>query len=385
MNDIFEVAKLLVKKKMKALTSHEKQSLKKLEEKFPFAKKISYGKILNKISYYDTLSNKKGWKSIKAKQSESSRSASISLVTKSWLKYAAIIIVLLGLGSFIYTISINSSFFNNQISNDLPKVVLKLENGSFEEIDTNKKRKILDAQGKIIGTQKGEKLIYGETIGKDNGVLIYNELIVPNGRKMELLLSDGTYIYVNSGSTIKYPVRFIDGQERQIFLKGEAFFDVAKDTTHSFIVNAKDIDVQVLGTKFNMSAYEDDDLINTVLVEGSVNVNSIANKALLSKLEPGYMASWNKDKETLNIESVNTEIHTSWIDGKLIFEDVPFKEITKKLERHYNVIINYDNKELESERFDAKFDIETIEEVFETFAKKDSLQFTIEDNLITIY
>src|SRR5690606_15066526 len=128
-------------------------------------------------------------------------------------------------------------------------------------------------------------------------VLIYNELVVPYGKRMKLILSDSSIVHINSGTRLKYPVKFLKNKDRKVFLEGEAFFEVSKSKTASFIVNTDNIDIRVLGTRFNVSSYANDNSVYTVLVEGSVELNttdSAKNDEKKYVLIPGQIASWDK-------------------------------------------------------------------------------------------
>ncbi|WP_457611141.1 FecR family protein, partial [Lutibacter sp.] len=192
---------------------------------------------------------------------------------------------------------------------------------------------------------------------------------------------------LNSGTSLKYPVKFLKGESRQVFLNGEAFFDVAKDSIHPFIVNMNDVGVRVLGTKFNTSSYPENDYINTVLVEGAVrlfNNTSVYNKINSTLLSPGYKASWDKHNNKISIDKADIALHTAWIKGRIIFKHLSFKSIIKKLERQYDVTIMNNNKTLNNEFFTASFDTETIEQVMETFHKNYGIDYSIINHQIII-
>lgn len=169
------------------------------------------------------------------------------------------------------------------------------------------------------------------------------------------------------------------------FLNGEAFFDVAKES-NPFIVNVNNLNIRVLGTQFNVSCYPEDTVINTVLVEGSVSLfgDEVYNAETASILNPGFKASWNKTNDDISIDKVDTNIYTGWRKGKLIFKNLQFENIIKKLERHYNVSIVNDNKKLGEQYYNATFDIETIEQVLESFNESYEIKYTIENNKIII-
>ena len=245
-------------------------------------------------------------------------------------------------------------------------------------------RSLTNPAGEIISFQKGTRLQYNSIAQVQT--LTYNTLTVPYGKRFEVVLSDGTHVFLNSGTSLRYPVNFIKGQNREVFLKGEAYFNVTEDTKHPFIVNSGPLRTQVLGTQFNISSYSEDESILTVLVEGSVKVYSeIAEETGKEAiLQPGQKAAWSRSTKNIVVNEADIELHTAWIDGRIVFRKLPFSSILKKLERHYNVTIVNHNKALDSEMFRASFDIETIEEVMESFNRNYNIDYTIKNNQIII-
>ncbi len=304
---------------------------------------------------------------------------------RSVLKYSAVIIFILGLGYF----------FRNEISNldteviVVPKdeaITLQLENGDIKVIKEDGTSEVLDANGNIVGNQQGTKLVYDKEIIIEK--LVYNTLKVPNGKRFDVVLSDGTHVFLNAGTSLKYPIKFIQGKNRKVFLNGEAFFDVTKDEEHPFVVNAQALDVQVLGTKFNMTTYDEDAKSEVVLVEGSIAMNSenAVSESEGTILEPGFKGSYDKSEGVITTQKVNTSIYTSWISGNVIFRNAAFDSIVKKLERLYNVTIINNNEQLANERFNANIEVdnETIEQVLNYFNKVYQIEYTIVNNKIVI-
>lgn len=273
---------------------------------------------------------------------------------------------------------------SSNISYPADAITLTFENGTIKTIQENDQRQIVDSKGNVIGTQMGDKLRYNDTDTKENPSKkpIYNTLTVPYGKRFDLALSDGTQIMLNAGSSLKYPVQFVNGQERKVFLNGEAYFDVAEDKAHPFVVNANDIDVEVLGTEFNVSYYPEDPHINTVLVEGSVQLNSTGNNPVF--LEPGYLAQWDKDSESMVVEKVEIDLHTAWKDGILLFRKTPFSSIRKKLERYFDVPIESNNAFLEEQTYTASFTYESLYDILETFQEDVPFEYEVLDEKILI-
>ncbi len=263
-------------------------------------------------------------------------------------------------------------------------ITLKQGDGNVSVVDENGERNIVDTEGNIIGSQKGNQLNY--KVVKD-GVpreLVFNELTVPYGKRFDLVLSDGTQIKLNAGTSIRYPVQFIKGNERKVYLRGEAYFDVAKDEQHPFVVNANEVNVQVLGTEFNVSFYPEDANINTVLVEGAVNLYEEKNLDAVTVLTPGNMASWNRSEKEMSVKKVDISLHTAWKDGILLFKGTPFNSIRKKLERHFDISIENQYPFLEDQVYTATFQEEGIEEILNAFKEDTPFSYEMGNGGITI-
>ncbi|MCK0133846.1 FecR domain-containing protein [Arenibacter sp. S6351L] len=301
-----------------------------------------------------------------------------------FINYAAILVLVVGIGYF---------FTQHKLSSDLPvidknAITLELGNGNIQIITEKEQSAILDKNGKVVGKQQGSVLSYKDVANEVvSAAPIYNELTIPYGKTFKLILSDGTVVHLNAGSSIKYPVKFIEGSKREVFLHGEAFFDVTKDADHPFVVNVNDLNVRVLGTKFNVSSYPEEENVSTVLIEGSVALHgkdNDFNSANTVLLEPGYKGEWNQKSKETSITEVDTKMYTSWVEGRMIFRNTPFKIIRKKLERHYNVSIKNNNEILEEKTYNAVFDVESIDQVLRTLNEIYSIEYIIDQNEIVI-
>ena len=260
-----------------------------------------------------------------------------------------------------------------------------MDNGNIEVISEDGKRKITDAEGNEVGSQKGSTLNYNE--GIDPKKLIHNQLNIPNGKQFELVLSDGSSVFLNSGSSIKYPVKFLPGKTREVVLNGEAYFEIAKDSINPFIVNIADLKVRVLGAEFNLSSYPEENQVTTVLVNGSVGLYSGDNygRATTTFLKPGFRGVYDHSSGSITLDEVDTALYTSWKSGKLVFRSMQFKNIIRKLERAYNVSIVNNNRELGEQYFSASFDKdELMEQIFASFRTSYRFTYTIENEKITI-
>ncbi len=332
--------------------------------------KLLFNQIITQIDYKDQTGKKNNYFPIVK-----------HIKRSSFFKIAASIALAFCL---FYVYQINFIEIEETITND---VTLTLDNGEVEIISDDGDKKIKDKTGVIIGSQSGSQITYSNDI--INEELVYNTLTVPNGKRFDLVLSDGTNVKLNAGTSLKYPVKFLKGKNRQVFLEGEAYFDVARDKAHAFIVTANDLNVEVLGTEFNMSFYPEDYNINTVLIEGSVKLyekgktNVGVNESTM--LLPNYLASWNKANREISVKEVDTQIYTAWKDGMLIFRKASYRNIRKKLERHFDIIIDNQYSFLDDQIYTASFDKdETIENILDAFKGDTYFNYRRTNNLITI-
>ncbi|WP_281225520.1 FecR family protein [Flavobacterium aquiphilum] len=306
----------------------------------------------------------------------------------SVMKYAAIAILFLGIGFLMQKNFFNENSNKQKLVLNENEITLKLGDGNTKIIAADGTSKVYDANGKVVGKQNGKELVY--TSNGEGSELVYNTLSVPNGKRFNITLSDGTIVHLNAGSSITFPIAFLKNKIRKVFLSGEAFFEVAHDKKNAFVVNASKLDVKVYGTKFNVSNYQEDNSTDVVLVEGSVSMAESAetiNRKNEFFLTPGFKGTFNKENKKISNEKVNTSLYTSWMTGNLVFRDESFDNISKKLERRYNVIIINNNKNLSKETFNATIetDHESIEQVFNYFKKVYQIDYQIVENKIIIH
>lgn len=206
----------------------------------------------------------------------------------------------------------------------------------------------------------------------ESGAVAYNTVIVPYGKRTRITLSDNSTIWLNSGSKLVYPVCF-DEKKREVFLEGEAVFEVSPDQAHPFHVLSRNLEIKVLGTVFDVSAYADDSIVNTVLEHGSVELiykGASMFGSTKEKMVPGMLAMYDPNSKSLEQKSVNTKDYTSWKDGYLIMEKKSLGSIVKKLSRYYNVSIQIENQDLADETFTGQLDLRnTAMQVLELIAE----------------
>ncbi|NQU53329.1 MAG: FecR family protein [Bacteroidetes bacterium] len=183
------------------------------------------------------------------------------------------------------------------------------------------------------------------------------------GEVKNITLQDGTIVWLNANSSISYKEKF-SRKERKVFFKGEAFFDVTSDKKHPFIVETNHIIVNVVGTRFNISSYENDPTVQTFLEEGEVNITS---KTLNSKhtIKPNQLITFDKAKSKMTITPGDAEKYTSWLNGDLSFYNEKFESIARKLNRKYGVNIIINNEKIKHLKYTAQFKDENIDEILD--------------------
>jgi ferric-dicitrate binding protein FerR (iron transport regulator) len=221
------------------------------------------------------------------------------------------------------------------------------------------------AQYLLSVSQKTEKVYLAET-----------QIEVPLGQMSNITLPDGTTVRLNSGTKLFYSGNFHSG-DRIVSLSGEAFFDVAKDNSHPFIVKTNSLDFKVYGTSFNIQAYPDDQKTNTTLVEGSLGLVDKAGRELY-RLEPGENATFTGATKRIEVSKVNLDLYTSWKDGLVTFRNEKLKDVAKKIERWYNVEIVINNKRIGEEVYlGTIMKNKPIDQILEVFALTSSLKYRI--------
>jgi len=275
-----------------------------------------------------------------------------------------------------------------------------------KKIDFSKSKEVLLVlgDGKNLAIDKDESDInYSKsgkklTIGKEteieqetsrNSKVAYNTLIIPYGKRSKINLSDGTIVWLNSGSKLVYPVVF-KGDRRELYLEGEAIFDVAHDKKHPFIVMSKEQEIKVLGTVFGVTSYPEEGVINTVLKSGSVQISYHNDPELHHysdkiKITPGTKATYNKETKGIVSEKVNVNNYFSWREGFLIFKNNDLHYVMNRIARYYNLRVDIKNKELAEEKFSGYLNLnENINTVVKNISASTNMKYSIEDNKITI-
>lgn len=278
------------------------------------------------------------------------------------LKYVALLVLFVSVGYFVLN-SKNKTveqsepiIVNNKIETIKSKAILTLEDGSTVALGKGEtySSKNLSAQD--------EQLVYRKS-GESKKELVFNSLTVPRGGEFYVILSDGTEVWLNSESQIKYPENFVDGQTREVELAyGEAYFKVSPSVNHNGakfkVLHATNEEVEVLGTEFNIKAYNDESSTYTTLVEGSIALKVNGEKRLLV---PSQQAIYNSDNKQLEVKKVDVFDEISWRNNIYSFKSKPLKDIMNVLSRWYDMDVVFQEESIKETKFvgvlDKKQDI----------------------------
>ena len=303
------------------------------------------------------------------------------------LKYAAVALLFFSIGALLFykQNQFNPKFLTQRLSEAVPENVAKLIRANGENIT------LKNSKSTVLYQPSGKLVVNNDTISSDLSKTVaensMNQLIIPYGKTSEVMLPDGTKVFLNAGSRLIYPESF-SGKTREVFLVGEAFFDVKHDQDHPFIVQLSDLRVKVLGTRFNISAYPTDNVIETVLAEGKVNIEK-NNAGLFDKgieMMPDQLVSFDRTSRETSLRKVNTENYTLWTAGILKFESTDLNRITKRLERFYNIQFEYSSSLLGALRISGKMELkEDKDEICDRIARTASVKIVKKgDNIYEI-
>ncbi|QIA07418.1 FecR family protein [Draconibacterium halophilum] len=250
---------------------------------------------------------------------------------------------------------------------------------------------IAEEESNILYDEKGENITIDSTQKITQLVEekkpVFNTLVVPYGKRTQIKLADGSKVWLNSGSKLVYPATNT-GNKREVYIDGEAIFNVAHIDNKPFYVNTKDFKIKVLGTVFNVNAYEDDNNSGTVLAEGKIEISANNNTVFHSEKKtilPGTRIVYNNNTERFEESQVDVIKYLSWRDGYLILEKEPLETILKKISRYYNVDIELQSAAIGKETFSGNLNLRnTAEEVLNIIAETTQIKLNRENNKLII-
>ncbi|MFA4869411.1 MAG: FecR domain-containing protein [Pedobacter sp.] len=351
-NHIFDVSNLIGKYLRNELSVDEKERLniwiaESKENNLLFRRITAESFIQEELVRFSAADKSTAWERIK-KETQITETVKRKSPLRLIFRYAAVI-SLLALTITIFKIQQKQSTTNEMIAldqNDVSpggnKATLTLADGTSILLDDTKNGELAHQANTVISKNEAGQLHYLHSSKATNSELkesLFNTINTPRGGQFQLILSDGTKVWLNSISSLKYPAEF-KGNERHVVLTGEAYFEVAKNNKMPFIVNVGKTKVEVLGTHFNVMAYNDEKNSAITLLEGAVMVsNKISTNGIM--LKPGQQANIGKD-QLINITEADTEQSVAWKDGYFQFSRSNIEDVMKQLSRWYDIEVVFE-------------------------------------------
>lgn len=317
---------------------------------------------------------------IKARIGQVSPEKAPKLLWTRWIAAAAILIIV-GLGFYFYkpiSVGEQQSVYLNDIDPGKDGATLTLANGQ--------KILIKDALAGNIATQAGVKIsktadgqIVYELTSDNVDASQYNTITTSRGEQTQVRLPDGSVVFLNAASSLRFPTSFAKLKERRVELSGEGYFEVAKDKAHPFIVKSDQQQIEVLGTHFNVSAYKDEQTVKTTLLEGSVRIASGQSKVVLRPGEQALNVS-----EKLSVTQVDADKAIAWKNSKFVFEDENIESIMRKLSRWYNVEVVYQDNVSDRTFTGSISRYDKISKILDKISYIEAVKFKIEGRRIIV-
>lgn len=346
-----EIGKLISKKLISELTPDEHQRVDEWlsdKENAELYDSISLDKLEDRMTRYQNIDSSSAYNKF-VERTNTRRIEPWRVV----MKFAAIFIMLFSIGTAVYLISDMSNqqreHYTNKIEPGDSKAILVLADGT--EVDLNKDTETLIDEKNAKISNEDACLEYIANIAPSKEEL-YNTLKVPQGGEYKITLSDGTHVWLNAESQLKFPIVFI-GETREVELVGEAFFEVAHNASQPFIVKSNKQDIKVLGTAFNVSAYPDEEHTVTTLVSGSIKAlfSNEQNQMMHKTLTPEQQLVINNQNRTMQLREVDTYLYSSWKDGRFVFRDEELGDILQEMERWYGFDVVYGSEFIKHHHF----------------------------------
>lgn len=309
----------------------------------------------------------------------------------SLLRYAAVFALPIAIaGYLVYVFTVMQPDMLSQVPTEIKpgetKAQLYLSNGTSVDLENTKQEDIKEVDGSVIKKDSAGLNYQGQVTKLDIRRIPENIVVTPVGGEYQLILSDGTKVWLNALSEIRYPIQFT-GNSRKVYVSGEVYFEVAKNAERPFMVNVGDVEVEVLGTQFNIMAYADENNIETTLVEGAVRLKSrdVSGKLSSVNLKPNCQASYNRYSKIVEIKEVDVDTYVAWKNGKFIFEKDGLSNIMRKLERWYGVKVFFETQDLKDLRFSARIDrYGNIENILKKMEQTTKVRFEVKNNIVLI-
>ena len=344
-------------------------------------------RISSESSLFCSLNDEVAWLKFKTTARERKR----RVYVRRMLTYAAVIVLPLAVVVGFWFLSQEKDTFPMaservvKITPGRPRAVLITADQTVHELNGVQEQREIEVEKGVMIKQGGANLEYDSLVAPEQEVaLAMNTLKVPRGGEFRLKLSDGTNVYLNSASDLKYPVRFNE-KERTVYLSGEAYFEVTRNEDKPFVVHTKYLDIEVLGTSFNVYSYERENVMEMALISGRIKIQTCSEPSRVVYLKPNEKALFNKESGIITVEKTDNRFETAWLRGDLVFRSTTLSDVLAKLERRYGVNIHLNDSSLANDLFTGNFDSEYIVEVMDLLERHYDFTYDVRGDDIFIH
>lgn len=333
---IFQLAKIIAKSLRSSLTEAESAELEAWKDNSPEHHKMAdefsrHSFIERKFTAEKHCGKEKAYQRFQERQRRAYKRKRLRIIRYAVAAIATIVLTVGGVLLYRTDSGEMPTVAGQSLLSGSSKAVLTLADGQQVDLENAISTNSLSGQGVRVDTSAG-KISYHAT-NRISEELVYNRLDVPRGGEYLLVLEDGTKVWLNSESSLRYPVTF-KGKERRVFLKGEAYFEVAHNERMPFIVESGATETRVLGTSFNIRAYADEACVYATLEEGSIRFSSGEESVILKPDEQGRLDTQSGEMDK---RQVDTKLHTGWREGRFVFKSQPLDEMMRTVARWYDV------------------------------------------------
>lgn len=370
------------------LSGEEKRQLETWLQQDPSHKELfehicMNGNVARDFESFEKIDKNMAWKHVAAK-------GGIKVVGKSrglnWYRWVAAVmlpLMIVAVGYYVMNDSGKSQQTKYEIAGIQPgksKAILRLDNNRVIELAGENEMRLEVAKG-IAVKNNASGVVYPEQVA-NNGETVYNVLEVPRGGEYTITLSDGTMVYLNSGSELRYPVAF-NSDIREVFLSGEGFFEVTKDAERPFFVVTDDLKIKVYGTSFNVNTYNIAN-VQTVLVEGKIGIQE-KNSDVEFEVEPGQLALYDREKGEMEIRDVDVLPYVAWKNQEFVFDGKSLEDIMNTLSLWYDVDVFFQTASLKQLHFTGHLGrYEDISHILDAISGVTQVNFSVKGRTIIV-
>lgn len=305
-------------------------------------------------------------------------------VIKKTIGLAAGVILIIGLGLwyfFIFQGSEKLQISVDDIAKEMPVAYLELDNGEQITLTSDIKSIAISSDGRSVICDSNVLDYRNDNFESKDPEVTYNKLVVPVGVEYSLVLSDGSRVYVNAASELRYPTSFQRGK-REVYLTGEAYFEVQKDSSAQFVVKTGKMDIEVLGTSFNVNAYQNTEVWAATLTSG--RIRAVCGDCQYDLL-PGHQIRNNLKTGAVEVVEVDTSLYTCWKDGYYYFEACRLEDILQTLSRWYGIYVSFQDNDLKNLEFTGRLRrYEDVSQLFRKFEYTRNVRFIQQGDTVFI-